>query len=54
MLRFRLRAQADAAPIGDLDPLLSRLLRARGIQDEAAAERFLAPSLSQLHDPYRQ
>ncbi|MBR4711230.1 MAG: single-stranded-DNA-specific exonuclease RecJ [Clostridia bacterium] len=52
MLRFRPRAQADAAPLGGLDPMVSRLLRARGISDEAAAERFLSPSLDQLHDPF--
>ncbi len=31
---------------------LARLLLTRGIQDAAAAQRFLAPQLSDLHSPY--
>lgn len=32
-------------------PLLERVLAARGLADPAAAERFLSPTLAQLHDP---
>lgn len=34
-----------------LPPLLARILAARGILDHAAADRFLNPSLDDLHDP---
>ena len=51
MLRIRPRTQIGAAPIGDLDPRLSALLRARGITDPESADRFLNPSLDQLTDP---
>ncbi len=51
MLRIRQRTHTDSAPIGDLDPRLSALLRARGITDPEAAERFLNPSLDHLSDP---
>ena len=51
MLRIRPRTQTGAAPIGDLDPRLSALLRARGITDPESAQRFLNPSLDQLTDP---
>lgn len=40
-----------AAGLG-LDPLVARILACRGICDEEAASRFLAPSLSQLPDPF--
>ena len=36
-----------------LAPTLARLLAARGIGDPHSAARFLAPSLDQLHSPYR-
>jgi len=32
-------------------PVLARLLAARGVQDAAAGERFLHPSLAHLHEP---
>lgn len=51
MLRIRPRTRTDSVPIGDLDPRLSALLRARGITDPESAERFLNPSLDQLTDP---
>ena len=51
MLRIRPRTQIGAAPIGDLDPRLSALLRARGIADPESAQRFLNPTLDQLTDP---
>ncbi|MEO0475412.1 MAG: single-stranded-DNA-specific exonuclease RecJ [Planctomycetota bacterium] len=34
-----------------LHPLVDRLLRARGVEDAEAAERFLNPKLLHLHDP---
>jgi single-stranded-DNA-specific exonuclease len=33
-------------------PVIARLLCQRGFDDAASAERFLAPDLSQLHDPF--
>lgn len=44
------RAAAALSPYGGVT---ARLLCARGISDAAQAERFLHPSLSQLHDPMR-
>ncbi|MEM6258771.1 MAG: DHH family phosphoesterase, partial [Planctomycetota bacterium] len=41
---------ADALLPG-LHPLVDRLLRARGVEDAEAAERFLTPKLTHLHDP---
>ncbi len=35
-----------------VSPLLARLLVERGIEDPAAAQRFLNPSLDQLNDPF--
>jgi len=35
----------------DLHPLVDRLLRARGVADPEAADRFLTPKLTHLHDP---
>lgn len=35
-----------------LPPLVARLLVLRGIEEPEAAERFLHPSLSQLHNPF--
>ncbi len=47
-------AAADrlAAALG-LDPVIARLLAARGLTDPDAASRFLRPSLDHLHDPMR-
>src|SRR5271169_236106 len=36
----------------NVPPLLARLLLLRGIETPEAADRFLNPSLSHLHDPY--
>ena len=36
-----------------IDPVVARLLVQRGMADPAQAERFLRPSLDQLHDPFR-
>ncbi|MBQ8313192.1 MAG: single-stranded-DNA-specific exonuclease RecJ, partial [Clostridia bacterium] len=53
MLQFIKRGvEREAAPIGDLPVWLSSLLRTRGIDTPEKAERFLHPSLEQLHDPY--
>ena len=42
----------DAGPLlPDLHPLVDRLLRARGVTDAEAAEPFLTPKLTHLHDP---
>jgi single-stranded-DNA-specific exonuclease len=35
-----------------IPPVIARLLCQRGFDTPEAAERFLAPGLSQLHDPY--
>jgi single-stranded-DNA-specific exonuclease len=45
-------AEAGAvAPGGDLEPLVARVLGARGLLDATVAARFLEPSLKHLHDP---
>ena len=36
-----------------ISPIIARLLCQRGLADPDAAARFLAPSLDQLHDPFR-
>jgi len=36
----------------DISPLLARLLALRGVTDPEAAQRFLSPELSHLHDPF--
>lgn len=58
MLRFVPRAARDfderaAAALQPYDGVTARLLYARGIDSAAEADRFLHPSLSQLHDPMR-
>ena len=50
---FTPRAPADLSPLGSLSGWMSALLRARGIDTEEKARRFLNPSLSCLHDPFR-
>ncbi len=45
-------AAAELAAAGH-PPALARLLARRGVASAAAAERFLHPSLAQLHDPLR-
>lgn len=52
MLQFIKRGPRDAQPIGDLPLWLSALLRARGVDTPEKAERFLYPSVTQLHDPF--
>src|SRR5690606_30753219 len=42
---------ALSAAIG-VPPVVARLLCQRGLDSAPAAERFLSPDLSQLHDPY--
>jgi single-stranded-DNA-specific exonuclease len=44
-------ARALAAATG-LPPLVARVLAARGVSDAAEADRFLQPSLAQIHDPF--
>lgn len=58
MLRFVPRAaraldERAAAALRPYDGVTARLLYARGIDTAAEADRFLHPSLSQLHDPMR-
>ena len=52
MLQFIKRGPKDASPIGDLPLWLSALLRARGVDTEEKAQRFLYPSVEYLHDPF--
>ena len=52
MLQFIKRGPKDASPIGDLPLWLSALLRARGVDTEEKAQRFLYPSVEHLHDPF--
>jgi len=53
MLQFiRRGADREASPIGDLPAWLSSILRTRGIDTQEKAERFLHPSLENLHDPF--
>ncbi len=53
------RRPADSAAAAALaselrvPPLLAGLLAQRGFADPDEARRFLAPSLADLHDPYR-
>lgn len=52
MLQFVKRgAERETTPLGGLPGWLSSLLRTRGIDTQEKAERFLHPSLEQLHDP---
>ncbi len=58
-LKFRWRfgpdvdppAEADGSAHSDFDPLIARLMRRRGVADAAAAESFLKPKLTDLHEP---
>ncbi|HOG27918.1 MAG TPA: single-stranded-DNA-specific exonuclease RecJ [Vicinamibacterales bacterium] len=45
-------AAARLARDAGLDPVLARLLVARGVTDAGQAGRFLHPSLDHLHDPF--
>ena len=49
---FLPRSAPDSAPLGDLPGWLSALLRARGVDTEEKARRFLHPSLAGLCDPF--
>jgi single-stranded-DNA-specific exonuclease len=40
-----------AATVAGLDPVVARVLAARGLADPGAAAAFLEPTLRQLHDP---
>lgn len=52
MLQFVKRGgERETTPLGNLPGWLSTLLRTRGIDTPEKAERFLHPSLEQLHDP---
>lgn len=52
-MNFTPRCTPDFKPLGTLPGWLSALLRARGVDTEEKADRFLNPSLKDLHDPYR-
>ena len=45
------RVRETAAALG-VPPVIARLLCQRGLGDPEAARTFLAPALSQLHDPF--
>ena len=51
MMHFQPRTRTDETPIAGQPAWLSPLLRARGVNTPEEAERFLNPSLAQLHDP---
>ncbi len=51
MLRLHQRTETDSRPLGDCGPVLSALLRARGIRTAEEAEVFLHPTLDRLSDP---
>ncbi len=51
MLEFIRRGSGAYHTVGDCPPWLSSLLLSRGIDTPEKAERFLHPSLLQLHDP---
>ena len=51
-MNFTPRGAADLSPIGSFPGWFSALLRQRGIQTEEEANRFLSPSLEDLHDPF--
>lgn len=52
VLRFKRKGGDVQQPVGDLPLWLSTLLRTRGVDTPEKAQRFLNPSLEQLHDPY--
>ena len=51
-MQFVSRCTAGLAPLGSLPGWLSALLRARGVDTEEKARRFLYPDLSDLRDPF--
>lgn len=52
MIRYEARGKIDQTPLGDLPGWLSSVLRVRGINTPDKADRFLNPSLCDLHDPF--
>ena len=52
-MNFTPRCAPDLSPLGALPGWLCALLRARGVDTEEKARRFLNPSLEDLHDPFR-
>ena len=50
--RFIQRCADSGSPFPSLPGWMSALLRARGLQTEEEVQRFLSPSLSDLHDPF--
>lgn len=53
MLNFVKRgSSSEMEPIAGLPGWMSTLMRNRGVDTEEKAERFLHPSLEQLHDPF--
>lgn len=53
MIQFTPRGIPDPAPLGSLSGWMSALLRARGVDTEEKAFRFLNPSLAGLCDPFQ-
>ena len=52
MISFVQRCSEDRSPLGNLPGWMSALLRARGMDTEEKARRFLSPSLGDFHDPF--
>ena len=52
MLRYRPRGVESRECIPGCSPVMSRLLRNRGVDTEEKAEKFLHPSLQDLYDPF--
>ena len=52
MQEFRKRFRGTAAPLPGMPAWESELLQARGIDTAEKAEKFLHPSLDDLHDPF--
>ena len=52
MINFVRRCGEAHSPLGSLPGWMASLLRARGMDTEEKARRFLHPSLEDLHDPY--
>ena len=52
MIRFVPRCGSDRSSLSGLPGWLSALLRARGVDTEEKARRFLSPSAEDLHDPF--
>ena len=52
MIRFEKRELHGDTPLTGMPEWMSDLLRARGVDTDGKAERFLHPSLEHLHDPF--